>query len=214
MRASRETKRPVPCQWYRLAMCVALVIAGCASLEPRSPDAQVRGQRVRTPAPSAGGRSGRAPSGKATVELSNARGAAGQTVTFAATLHTGGATVAGVQNDIEFDPVQTPLAVRSGKPHCTVNPAIGKNATAFAFRPGKCSGRTCTGVRALVLSVTDVRPIADGSVLYTCTVRIPPTARPGTYPLSISNVAMSTPSGAEIPNATGRAGTITVTTAP
>ena len=199
-------------RWRRLGLCVALALAGCTSIESRSPAPPVRGQRVRTPPQDGGATSGRAPRpGKPTVELSSTRGTPGQTVSFSATLRTGGATVAGVQNDIQFDPVHTPLAVRAGKPRCTVNPALGKNATAFALQPSKCSGRSCTGMRALVLSVTDTRPIADGAVLYTCTVQIPPTARPGTYPLAISRVAMSTPNGQEIPNATGVAGAITIT---
>ncbi len=144
--------------------------------------------------------------------LEKVSGAPGQTVSFSATLRTGGATVAGAQNDIQFDPANALVVSKSaGNPQCAVNPTIGKNATAFTLQPNKCSGRTCSGIRALVLSVADTRPIADGSVLYTCTVRIPSTAQPGTYPLAIRAVVMSTPDGQEVPRATGVAGAITVT---
>lgn len=206
------TKRGAPRRWLSLELCVALTLAGCAEFASVSAPPPVRGRPTRTEPAGAGTRPSRAPSGRPAVVLDKVSGAPGQTVSFSATLRTGGATVAGAQNDIQFDPANTPLASKSaGKPQCAVNPAIGKNATAFSLRPNECSGRACTGMRALVLSITDTRPIADGSVLYTCTVRIPSAAQPGTYPLAISAVAMSTPDGQEVPRATGIAGAITVT---
>jgi hypothetical protein len=206
------TKRGAPRRWHGLELCVALSLAGCAELASLSDPPPVRGRPVRTQPASAGTRPGRVASGRPAVVLDKVSGAPGQTVSFSATLRTGGATVAGAQNDIQFDPANTPLASKSaGKPQCAVNPTIGKNATAFTLLPNKCNGRTCTGMRALVLSLTDTRPIADGSVLYTCTVRIPSTAQPGIYPLAISAVAMSTPDGQEVPRASGVAGAITVT---
>lgn len=208
------TKRGAPRRWYNVELCVALTLAGCAELASLSAPPPVRERPTRTQPAGAGTRPSRS-AGHPAVVLDKVSGAPGQAVSFSATLRTGGATVAGAQNDIQFDPVNTPLASKSaGKPQCAVNPAIGKNATAFTLRPNKCSGRACTGMRALVLSVTDTWPIADGSVLYTCTVRIPSTAQPGTYPLAISAVAMSTPDGQEVPRATGVAGAITVTGKP
>ncbi len=206
-----RTKRDAARRWNGVGVCVSLALAGCAELASLSAPAPVRERPARTQTGNTAARPARVAPGQPAVVLGSASGAPGQTVSFSATLRTGGATVAGAQNDIQFDPVNTPLASKSaGKPQCAVNPAIGKGATAFAFRPNKCSGSACTGVRALVLSMTDIRPIADGSVLYTCTVRIPRTARPGTYPLAISGVALSTPDGQEV-RASGVAGSVTVT---
>jgi hypothetical protein len=190
---------------------LVLALAGCAELaDVGAPP--VRQRSARSASGPTTSRPPRSSAGAPAIVLSSATGAPGQTVSFTATLRTGGASVAGAQNDVTFDAVHTPVVAKSaGKPQCAPNRAIGKDATAFAFRPSKCAGAKCTGMRALVLSLSDVRPIADGAVLYTCTVRIPRSAQPGTYPLAISAVSLSTPDGREVPAATGVAGTITVT---
>jgi len=144
------------------------------------------------------------------VNVGSNAGAPGEQVTFTVFLSTAGAQVAGVQADIAFDALNTPVAATgSGRPLCTVNPDINKQASAFAFQPPGCSGAGCTAFRALVLSFTNVDPIPDGSALYTCTVDISPGAAPGTYPLMISNVGMSTPDGQAIPSS-GTDGAINV----
>jgi hypothetical protein len=149
--------------------------------------------------------------GLPSVDVGSASGAPGQQVAFSASLSAAGASVAGVQADIAFDSINTPVAATgSGRPDCMVNPAIGKEATAFAFQPPGCTGTGCTAFRALVLSFSNVDPIADGSVLYTCNVNISPGAAAGTYPLTISNVGMSTPDGQAI-DSTGTDGQIDVT---
>jgi hypothetical protein len=149
------------------------------------------------------------------INLGTATGAPGTQVTFAATLSAAGASVAGTQNDIAFDAVNIPVARdASGNPVCAVNPDINKNGTSFALQPAGCSGSGCTGVTALVLALDNTDPIADGKVLYTCRVNISAAAAPGVYPLTISRVHMSDPSGAPIPGATGHDGEIIVTGTP
>lgn len=144
------------------------------------------------------------------VNVGSNAGAPGERVTFTVFLSTAGALVAGVQADIAFDPLNTPVAATgSGRPDCTVNPDINKDATAFAFQPPGCTGASCTAFRAIVLSLSNVDPIPDGSELYTCNVDISPGAAPGTYPLVISNVGMSTPDGQAIPSS-GTDGAINV----
>jgi hypothetical protein len=144
------------------------------------------------------------------VEVGSASGLPGGQVTFAVSLSTAGASVAGVQADIAFDSINTPVAATAtGTPDCVVNPSIGKEATAFGFQPPGCVGAACTAFRALVLSFSNVDPIPDGSVLYTCNVDIAAGAAPGSYPLTISNVGMSTPDGEAI-DSTGTDGEIIV----
>jgi hypothetical protein len=155
-----------------------------------------------------------AATGVPSVDVGSASGAPGEQVTFDVTLTTAGELVAGVQADIAFDSLNTPLAATgTGRPDCMVNPDIDKSATAFAFQPPGCSGSSCTAFRALVLSFSNVDPIPDGSVLYTCNVDISPGAAAGSYPLAVSNVGMSTPDGQAIASA-GTDGEIIVAGAP
>jgi hypothetical protein len=135
-------------------------------------------------------------------------------VTFTVTLHTEGASVAGVQDDIAFDTINTPVAATgAGRPDCTVNPDIDKPGTVFGFLPPGCSGTGCTAFRAIVISLSNVDPIPDGSVMYTCKVNIAAGAAPGSYPLAVSNVGMSTPDAQPI-ESTGTDGAIIVGGAP
>lgn len=132
------------------------------------------------------------------VAVGSATGALGTQVTFDVTLNTGGASVAGLQLDIGFDP-STPVAAQpNGRPNCTVNPAIDKGGTSFSFQPSGCTTTSCTRVRVLVLSVSNTDPIPDGSVLFTCKVNIAPSALLGRYPLTCSGSLASNPSGGSL----------------
>ncbi len=135
-----------------------------------------------------------APPGTVSINVGIAAGSAGTTVPFPVSLDTGGLEVAGIQNDIHFDPLTPVAATPSNRPDCTANPAHGKSVFA-AFQPSGCIyGVNCTGMRALVLSLSDVDPIPDG-VLYTCNVAINASAPDGTYPLLNSNLGSSDPDG-------------------
>ena len=130
-------------------------------------------------------------------------GQAGDDVLLQVRLVTTGESVAGTQNDIAFDSINTSIAARpNGKPDCRANADIDKGATSFAFLPSGCSGSACTAVRAVVFATDNVAPIADGEVLYTCTVHIAATAPLGVYPLSISGIVLSTPDGGRVSAAT------------
>jgi hypothetical protein len=133
----------------------------------------------------------RVASGPAQIELGTVTGSAGAQVTFEATLHDNGNVVAATQNDIAFDPL-TPII------SCEENPAIDKEVF-IGFQPFGCTpGVDCTAVRVIVLSLSNVDPIPDGAVLYSCTVAINFTAPDGTYPLLSSNEGASTPDGMSI----------------
>jgi len=149
----------------------------------------------------------------AELVVSNASGDPGTPVTFTVTLNAQGASVAGTQSDIAFDPANIPVAAKAnGHPNCTVNPDISKGATSFAFRPNACTGAACTAVRALVLATDNTDPIPDGSVLFTCTVDIAATAS-GTFPLTQTGIILSDPNGVKVTPATSVDGSVTAGTA-
>ena len=124
----------------------------------------------------------------------------GTTAEFNVTLKTGGHQIAGTQSDIGFQPQARIAAKGNGKPDCAVNGDIDKGATSFAFRPSGCSGNTCTGIRALVLSTDNVSAIPNNSVLYTCKVTVAQEAD-ATYPLDVTGVILSDPAGNAIAGA-------------
>lgn len=98
----------------------------------------------------------------ALVTLATVTAAPGTTAGVGATLSTMGNPVVALQQDIAF----SPLTRITG---CAVNPAINRAQTAFGFQPPGCDpGATCTGIRAIVISFSDLSPIADGSLLFTC----------------------------------------------
>src|SRR5262245_11399735 len=162
-----------------------------------------------TPAPREAPESGGG--GTPALALSNAKGRPGDVVSITVKLTTGGANIAGTQNDIVFDPKAITIApTAKGRPDCAVNAQLGKEGTAFNFLPGGCSpGTTCNTVRALVLSLSNVGAIANGSVLYTCKVRISPQAARGTSKLGVERAGFSDPAGKAI-SGRGVEGTVTV----
>jgi len=136
--------------------------------------------------------------------------APGSQVAISVTLGSGTAQVAGTQSTLTFDNTNATLNLKSnGKADCTVNADIDKAATTFGLQPAGCSGSTCTGVKALVLSFDNSTAIPDGSVLFTCKVNIAATAS-GTSTVAISGVGASDPDGKAIAGVTGVPGTITI----
>jgi len=144
----------------------------------------------------------------ASIIVGDTTGEAGGVTSFDVSLETD-VEVAGTQNDIAFD-ADAPIAAKGdGTPDCAVNPAIDKDGTSFAFRPAGCTvGTDCTGIRAIVLSLENLDPIADGAVLYTCQVALAADAT-GTYPLTCSNPGAGDPDGEKL-GADCTDGTVTV----
>ncbi len=142
------------------------------------------------------------------VQVGSAEGAAGSDTTVSVTLDTEDAEVAGTQNDIAFEAGARIKARANGRPDCTVNPAIDKAQTTFAFQPSGCEGDACTGVRALVLSFENTDAIPDGSALYDCVIAVGAGAS-GSLPLTCSNPGGSDPDGNAL-TTTCTNGTVTV----
>ena len=150
----------------------------------------------------------------ASLDVGSATGAHGDAVQFDVSLHTAGQPVAGTQNDLLFDPSVAVAAKANGRPDCSVNPDIDKNATGFTFIPVDCQpGLDCKGMRAIVIATDNSDPIPDAAVLYTCTVAISSNVAPGSYPLFASSVAGSNPTGDRI-LMTSSGGAITVVLRP
>lgn len=138
--------------------------------------------------------------GQATIEIGSVEGSG----TIEVTLATGGEDVAGTENTIEFGPeVQI-----TG---CAVNPDIMREASAFSLSPSGCDG-DCESVKGLILSFSNLDPLPDGTVLYTCDVDAGGAA-PGDYPLTCTGPGASDPAGNAVDtNCTD--GTVTVPDVP
>jgi hypothetical protein len=113
---------------------------------------------------------------------------AGETADLCVVLNSGGAQVAGTQNDLVWD---GSCATLSSATACRVNQATGKSL----------NGSLALGdstYRALVLSFSDVDPIPDGQ-LYCCTFTVD--AMPGNCcAVSVVNTGASDPRGQVLPS--------------
>jgi hypothetical protein len=136
------------------------------------------------------------------VQIGQAEGTPGDTVVIAVMLVAdAGEAVAAVENEIDFDPLYTPVASAANwRPDCAVNPAINKEATLFGFGPFGCDATQgeCNAVHAVVVSIINVLPIPSGSQLYTCRVHIAADAPLGIYRLLNTNLLYAPPDGRDL----------------
>jgi ELWxxDGT repeat protein/YVTN family beta-propeller protein len=151
------------------------------------------------------------PPGCARIEVDDITATAGDTATIAAHLRSLGEPIAALQVDLTFDRRMRVIAASNGSPRCRVDAGLGKDATSFAFAPASCEagGAECATVRALVLSFTNLDPIADGSPLFSCDVRIDEDAPAATYPVTASKAGAAGSAGSQI-DIGARDGSITV----
>jgi hypothetical protein len=154
-----------------------------------------------------------APARGVVFEYGNATIPAGAVGQVSVWLRTGGAEVAGVQNDIRFPAgmhtvaaAQGPWPRPSGGSACRVNPDIRKELAVRVLWSDDGGGER---LRAIVLSIANMGPIADGALLYTCDVFVPADTKPGRYPLGAQALGASDASGRALP-AHGRAGAVYV----
>jgi len=136
-----------------------------------------------------------APAAAVEIDVGYAEALPGDTALVEVVLHTDGLEVAGIQNDIGFDREVAIAARTDGKPDCQVNPAIDKAATTFVFHPSGCGLSPCVSMRAIVISLDNVSPIADGSVLYTCRLAVAAGVPAAAHFLPCSNAGASDPEG-------------------
>lgn len=134
-----------------------------------------------------------------TLRVGSAADRPDQTVSIDVTLNTGGAPVAGTQNDLQFEPETPVRATAGGRPDCSVNTVIGKESSSFAFRPPGCTpGIDCIGIRALIFSLENIDAIPNRSVLFTCQIAIAANAT-GSYALTCSSARAAPPDGQDYP---------------
>ena len=113
----------------------------------------------------------------------------GEAADLCVVLDSGGAQVAGTQNDLVWDGACATLASAAD---CRANPAIAKALHGNLGLVGDFS------YRALVLSLSDVDPIPDGE-LYCCTFGVE-TAPGSCCSVGVVNTGVSDPSGRELPS--------------
>lgn len=92
--------------------------------------------------------------------------------------------------------------VNQNAPSCSSN-VTGKSGF-FGFLPSGCSGAACTGMRALVLSLTDSSQAIPVGPLYTCNVNVAAGTASMAYSLPVSNVRMANAQGQAVCGASGQ----------
>jgi hypothetical protein len=126
----------------------------------------------------------------ASIDVGSASGAPGTTVTIDVTLNTMGQQVGGTTNDVAFD-LATPITA------CRVNPEFAI-LSGVSFQPQGCTvGVDCAGLRAVIIE-PNLLPIRNGSVLYSCDIKIAANAGAGSYPLACSSPSASSPGGGSV----------------
>jgi Tol biopolymer transport system component len=141
------------------------------------------------------------------IDVGSASGRPGEVVTLDVSLNAMGNQVAVTRNAVEL-----PAGVSFID--CEVNPAINKESTVFVFSPTGCTaGQDCGEAEAIVISLGNLLPIPDGSVLYSCQVQIRGDAPEGEFPLSCFDQESSDGDGNELVTACN-AGSTTVTRTP
>jgi hypothetical protein len=114
-----------------------------------------------------------------TFFIGSATGLRGETTMIDVVLRTVVDVVGTVNEIIILSPEIRFATGADGRPSCTVNPEIYKDAT---FTLDCDEAGVCT-LRALLLASGNLDPIPDGSILYSCEISIALDATSGAYPL-------------------------------
>jgi DNA-binding beta-propeller fold protein YncE len=142
-----------------------------------------------------------------------ASGRAGARVTIPVSLRTNQYEIAGVQVDVGFGPHASVAAATTGLPDCRVDPVIDKAGTRFSFQPPFCTpGVDCAAIRAIVLALDNVDPIADAARLFECEFEIAADAPAGWMELPLEHLGGSDGTGNRV-STVGAAGGIFVSAA-
>ena len=118
-----------------------------------------------------------------TMEVTSATIGAGSTGQISVVLNAGSNDVAGTENELSWDSGLLEVD------NCVVNAAIDKNLQQTSSE-GFFKG--------IIINFSDLSPIADGSVLYTCDVTVNATTEPGEYEVTCSAPGSSDPVGGDL----------------
>jgi hypothetical protein len=129
-----------------------------------------------------------------TIALDEVTIAPGATGKMRAVLDSSGAQVAGVQMDLVLDAGLVVAARENGEPDCAVAPDIGKQLFVRERPLGHCGPFACQRLRALVLSLSDTAPIADGE-LFRCTLLVDPETEATRLRVHLTGAGASDPLG-------------------
>jgi len=141
------------------------------------------------------------------MEVESTNAAPGAIVELGVKLRTRGQAVASNTAEIVLGGQLSGVANDKGRGDCAANPAVDAALADFRFSPLGCApDSSCTGVRGVILTSG---PIADGTTLFTCHVRVAPGASMGGHSVTLTKAAVSDPTGVEIPVAVA-AGSINV----
>jgi MYXO-CTERM domain-containing protein len=108
----------------------------------------------------------------------------------------GEAEVAGMQNDLSFDPE---VFTVDGMIDCAINPAIGPDSEADKTLSSSNPMSDPARVRGLVVALDNVNVIPEG-LLYTCNFAVAADAALGAYEVTTSATRASDPAGIVIPS--------------
>jgi hypothetical protein len=123
------------------------------------------------------------------LSIGSANGTPGSTAQIQVKMSAPGEQVAGVMNDLSFEPAAPIVGCRLGEAFA------GDPLSTVVLQPKGCTpGRDCTRVRALALKFGGTIP--DGSLLYTCDVKVGSSTAAGDYPLTCSSASASSSTGA------------------
>jgi hypothetical protein len=135
------------------------------------------------------------------IRVGSAIGGPGDTLALPVTISTSGASVVATVNDVSFDR----SAIDIDPASCRLSSALGKTLHASI---ASVDGSKAT-LRVQVQAGQDLTRIPDGLV-YTCLVRVAPSALPDTYHLRSELVIVFDESGVQIAQARGADGNVTV----
>lgn len=131
------------------------------------------------------------------IEIGAASGQPGSTVGFAVTFTFADRfAIVGIRNCIDTN-ADVPFArTGTGAPDCTVNAALQKPDSTFAFEPAGCDpAANCTGMCADIRGPQGTPVIPVDSMLYSCRVAIPAGTPNGSYALACGVGSATTDEG-------------------
>jgi hypothetical protein len=131
------------------------------------------------------------------IEIGTAVGQPGNTVGFAVTFtFTNRFEIVGIRNCIDVN-ADAPFArTETGAPDCTVNAALQKSDSTFAFEPAGCDPpANCTAMCADIRGPQGTSVIPVDSMLYSCRIAIPGSTPDGTYALGCGAGSATTSEG-------------------